>query len=60
MAAAVQNLDHGSPVEVLTGPVVRGDITTIDAHRRALLEDVDALAVYELLTRVARTMVKRP
>jgi predicted short-subunit dehydrogenase-like oxidoreductase (DUF2520 family) len=59
MVAAVHNLDHGSPSEVLTGPVVRGDMATIEAHMRALHGDVDTLAVYELFTRIAMAMVKR-
>jgi len=56
MAAAVENLAHGAPRDVLTGPVVRGDSATIDAHRAALRDDPVALAVYDALTRAAQAL----
>jgi predicted short-subunit dehydrogenase-like oxidoreductase (DUF2520 family) len=59
MTAAVHNLDYGSPAEVLTGPVARGDVATVEAHRRALQGDADALATYDVLTQVASAMLKR-
>lgn len=57
MQMAVANLEHGSPAAVLTGPVVRGDTATIEAHRAALRGDPGALAVYDALTAAAREMV---
>jgi predicted short-subunit dehydrogenase-like oxidoreductase (DUF2520 family) len=56
MHAAIANLDHGSPSEVLTGPVVRNDTATIQAHQRALQSDPDALSVYNALTQGARVL----
>ena len=56
MRAAVANLDYGSPAEVLTGPVVRNDTATIEAHQRALQGDSDALALYNTLTQAARAL----
>lgn len=53
MAGAVANLEFGSPREVLTGPAARGDNGTIAAHRVALQNDPEALAVYDSLTRAA-------
>ncbi|MEO7218340.1 MAG: DUF2520 domain-containing protein [Gemmatimonadaceae bacterium] len=53
MAASVANLEFGSPREVLTGPAARGDRDAIAAHRAALQNDPDALAVYDALTRAA-------
>ncbi len=66
MSAAVRNLEHGSPGDVLTGPTVRGDSATIEAHRHVLRERgraaagdavaSDALAVYEILGRAAQAL----
>jgi predicted short-subunit dehydrogenase-like oxidoreductase (DUF2520 family) len=53
MASAVANLEFGSPRSVLTGPAMRGDAEVIAAHRSALRDDPDALAVYDALTRAA-------
>jgi predicted short-subunit dehydrogenase-like oxidoreductase (DUF2520 family) len=53
MAGAVSNLEFGSPREVLTGPAARGDSEAIAAHRAALRDDPEALAVYDALTRAA-------
>ncbi len=38
----------------LTGPLARGDRSTARMHRRALEEERDLLAVYDLLARLAR------
>lgn len=56
MRAAVQNLEYGTAMQVLTGPAARGDETTIAAHRAALGTDPVALAVYDALTRAAGTL----
>lgn len=53
MAGAVSNLEHGSPRNVLTGPAARGDAEGIAAHRAALRDDPESLAVYDALTRAA-------
>lgn len=61
MSAAVENLAHGSPAAVLTGPVARGDMATVRAHLQALRGDPTASAVYELLSRAAAGLVpQRP
>lgn len=51
--AAVQNLEYGAPMQVLTGPAARGDETTIATHRTAIERDPLALAAYDALTRAA-------
>jgi predicted short-subunit dehydrogenase-like oxidoreductase (DUF2520 family) len=57
MQGAVGNLAHGAPADVLTGPVVRDDRATIDAHRVSLQGDAEALGLYDALTHAARTIV---
>lgn len=56
MEAAVKNLAHGPPMQVLTGPAARSDEAVIDAHRDALRADPLAAEVYDVLTRAARTL----
>jgi len=46
---ALAALEHGTPAEALTGPVPRGEVATVQAHRSAL-EDA-ALPLYDELTR---------
>lgn len=58
MHSAVGNLAHGSPREVLTGPATRGDAATIAEHLRALRDDPEAAAVYDVLTRAAQSIVR--
>lgn len=53
MRAAVENLEHGAPLQVLTGPAARGDDTVIATHRAAIERDPVALSVYDALTRAA-------
>jgi predicted short-subunit dehydrogenase-like oxidoreductase (DUF2520 family) len=53
MAASVANLEFGTPADVLTGPAARNDTETIAAHRAALQNDPEALAVYDALSRAA-------
>jgi predicted short-subunit dehydrogenase-like oxidoreductase (DUF2520 family) len=59
MRAAVGNLEHGAPADVLTGPVVRGDVATVQSHLHALRGDVTALSVYDALSRAATSLVAR-
>lgn len=53
MEAAVANLADASPAEVLTGPVVRGEVETVTRHLAALRGDSDARAVYKRLSLAA-------
>lgn len=54
------NLASGSPEDVLTGPIARGDDTTVDAHLDALQDDAPHLVpLYTALsTEMARTAVR--
>lgn len=56
MSGAISNLEHGSPRNVLTGPAARGDTEGIAAHRVALRNDPESLAVYDALTRAAASL----
>lgn len=56
MDAAVSNLADHSPVEALTGPIVRGETATIVRHLAALRGHADARAVYKRLSLAALTM----
>lgn len=60
MAAAVRNLEQGSPMQVLTGPAVRGDDDVVSAHRDALAADPIAADVYDALTRATRALRSDP
>lgn len=53
MLGAAQNLAAGPPAAVLTGPVARGDLGTVEAHREALRGDPLTAAVYDCLTLAA-------
>lgn len=59
MSAAVENLEHGSPAAVLTGPAARNDIETLALHRDALRGDPELSEVYDALTRAALRMTNR-
>jgi predicted short-subunit dehydrogenase-like oxidoreductase (DUF2520 family) len=50
MDAAVSNLAETSPVEALTGPVVRGETETVIRHLAALRHDTEARSVYKRLS----------
>lgn len=56
MRAAVANLDSGSPAAVLTGPAARNDTVVIASHSDALRADAESAAVYDALTRAARSL----
>jgi len=45
----VDNLDSSSPAEALTGPIVRGDASTIARNLRALQDDPGATSIYRAL-----------
>jgi predicted short-subunit dehydrogenase-like oxidoreductase (DUF2520 family) len=51
--ASLQNAAAGGAA-VLTGPAARGDLATIEAHRRAL--PADALPAYDALTERIRAL----
>ncbi|MBA3656035.1 MAG: DUF2520 domain-containing protein [Gemmatimonadaceae bacterium] len=53
VSAAVGNLATASPVEALTGPVVRGDAETVRKHVEMLSSQPELLAVYRSLSEVA-------
>jgi predicted short-subunit dehydrogenase-like oxidoreductase (DUF2520 family) len=55
---ALEPLHRGPAATALTGPAARGDLATIEAHRRAL--PADLLALYDQLTRVALRLRTRP
>ena len=54
-SSSLENLADQSPADALTGPSARGDMKTIERHRRALkaLDDPSLVAIYDLLTRRA-------
>ena len=53
MEGAVSNLTDHSPIEALTGPVVRGETETVLRHLAALRGHNDARAVYKRLSLAA-------
>lgn len=59
MSGAVDNLQFGSPVDVLTGPAARGDARMIESHKGALVGDAAASQLYSLLTSIALELVDK-
>ncbi len=58
--AAVENVSRSGPGRALTGPVVRGDISTIEHHLQAISgEDPGVQAVYRSLTCQCIRMARR-
>lgn len=59
---AVDNLQEHTPAEALTGPAARGDLTTIEAHLRALeaLEDPELAEIYRILNARALRLTHEP
>ena len=53
LRASAANLHDGEPAAVLTGPIVRGDIGTVQAHLAALADDALVTAVYRALSHAA-------
>src|SRR5439155_1485171 len=53
----LENLSHGQPMDALTGPVVRGDDSTIRRHLESLTKD-DAL-LYRALGRAALELAEK-
>ncbi len=58
MSAAVENLAHGSPKDVLTGPAARGEQETVQRHMQAIQNNPQALAVYDVLSKAALALIK--
>jgi predicted short-subunit dehydrogenase-like oxidoreductase (DUF2520 family) len=58
MGAAVSNLEKGRPHDVLTGPIARGDVTSVRGHLSVLADDAPALAAYVTLSRAALTLAR--
>jgi predicted short-subunit dehydrogenase-like oxidoreductase (DUF2520 family) len=52
-ASAVENMRSGGGAAALTGPIVRGDVDTIDRHLRALRAHPDTLDAYRALSHAA-------
>jgi predicted short-subunit dehydrogenase-like oxidoreductase (DUF2520 family) len=52
-ASAVENLRGGTGATALTGPIVRGDVDTVERHLAALRGQPDALDAYRALSRTA-------
>ena len=50
LRASVANLHEGAPAAVLTGPIVRGDVTTVRGHLAALAGSDGILDVYRALS----------
>jgi predicted short-subunit dehydrogenase-like oxidoreductase (DUF2520 family) len=52
-----QNLDESNGASVLTGPLLRGDIATIEAHRSSLLArfEIPLLKIYDAFSDLFRT-----
>jgi predicted short-subunit dehydrogenase-like oxidoreductase (DUF2520 family) len=58
MGAAVSNLEKGRPHDVLTGPIARGDVTSVRGHLGVLADDAPALDAYVTLSRAALTLAR--
>ncbi len=58
--SGVRNLYSHGAAAALTGPVVRGDAETVEAHRRALASHANEELAYVALSRVALELASRP
>lgn len=56
LSAAAENLAVMEPATALTGPVARGDVSTVRAHLEALEDVPEMLEVYRALSREAITL----
>lgn len=60
--SSIENVERQpSTVDALSGPVARGDMTTLEKHRKALSEgeDPELMRIYDVLTRRASGMIER-
>ncbi|MDD5243170.1 MAG: DUF2520 domain-containing protein [Syntrophorhabdaceae bacterium] len=56
--ATLKNIENKGPLMSLTGPVIRGDLKTVEAHLRAI-HDMEAYKdVYKTLSRIALKMTQ--
>jgi predicted short-subunit dehydrogenase-like oxidoreductase (DUF2520 family) len=58
MVAAVGNIHANRPAEALTGPIVRGDVDTVDHHLEALAGDREATDIYRAISRAALALAR--
>jgi len=59
MGTAVTNLQTGTPKEVMTGPIARGDVDVTTQHIEALQTvDPELAAIYESLSKIATELLK--
>ena len=52
ISETAKKIQYGNLWDLQTGPAKRGDIKTLDKHRRLLADDSKALEVYNLLTSI--------
>ncbi len=57
--ATLDNIERQGPLRSLTGPIVRGDAKTVEAHLEALGDMALHRDVYRALSRVAREMSRQ-
>jgi predicted short-subunit dehydrogenase-like oxidoreductase (DUF2520 family) len=56
--ATLKNIENKGPLMSLTGPVIRGDLKTVEAHLRAIHDMEDYKDVYKTLSRIALKMTQ--
>jgi predicted short-subunit dehydrogenase-like oxidoreductase (DUF2520 family) len=59
MSGALANMKRALPDDVLTGPVMRGDLETVGKHVRALIGHDGALDVYRAMSAAAGEIAQR-
>ena len=59
MEAAISNTADKDPEEALTGPVIRGDVDTVQSHLQALRYNPEARALYRRLSFAALEIANR-
>ncbi len=60
MTQSLQNTQQFGPTKALTGPIVRGDMETLEAHIEAITtQDPEHLAVYKTLGKVATGLAEQ-
>jgi predicted short-subunit dehydrogenase-like oxidoreductase (DUF2520 family) len=58
ISETAKKIQYGNLWNLQTGPAKRGDIKTLDKHRRLLVDDSKALEVYNLLTSIIEENTK--
>jgi predicted short-subunit dehydrogenase-like oxidoreductase (DUF2520 family) len=58
ITASVGNLATRTPVEALTGPVVRGDVETVRKHLESLSGQPELYDVYRALSEIALKLAR--